>query len=180
MAHEIYIENGKASMMYVGEPPWHGLGTALSEPATAAAAIKAAKLDWTVTKVPLCARYGEKLHDLKDHFATMRADWVGDEKKPIFGIVGKAYTPLQNRDAFGFLDAIVGQGAAIYHTAGALGDGRSVTQSSPYRPSGAWRQRRAGPCRTASQMRSCCSQLPQSHVTYQHRQGFAGPSSARR
>jgi hypothetical protein len=26
MAHELYIENGKAAMMYVGTPPWHGLG----------------------------------------------------------------------------------------------------------------------------------------------------------
>ena len=32
MAHEILIDNGKASMMYVGEEPWHGLGTRLATP----------------------------------------------------------------------------------------------------------------------------------------------------
>ena len=55
MAHRIFIENGTASLMYVGEPPWHGLGKKLAKPATAEEAIKAANLDWTVKKVPLCA-----------------------------------------------------------------------------------------------------------------------------
>jgi len=52
MAHELMIQNGEASMMYVGDPPWHRLGTALAKPATAEEAIRAAKLDWTVEKRP--------------------------------------------------------------------------------------------------------------------------------
>ena len=34
MTHDLNIENGKASMMYVGEAPWHGLGTKLDGPVT--------------------------------------------------------------------------------------------------------------------------------------------------
>jgi hypothetical protein len=38
MAHNLYIENGNAHMMYVGQLPWHKLGTPLEEPATSPAA----------------------------------------------------------------------------------------------------------------------------------------------
>jgi len=44
MAHNIWINNGKVAMMYVGEAPWHGLGTMLEKPATAAEATAGATL----------------------------------------------------------------------------------------------------------------------------------------
>jgi phage/plasmid-like protein (TIGR03299 family) len=112
-------------MMYVGETPWHGLGKALREPATAAQAIAAASLDWDVVKTPLLAFDGHVTHAIPDRFAIVRKDWLG-KPRPIFGVVGPEYTPLQNREAFGFFDAIVGKKAAIYHTAGALGEGERV------------------------------------------------------
>lgn len=113
-------------MMYVGEVPWHGLGTALSKPATAAEAIKAASLDWTVNKAPLHYTVGQRLWPVPDQFAVVRSDSPDGKPLPVLGIVGRNYTPLQNRDAFSWFDGIVGEGAAIYHTAGALGDGERV------------------------------------------------------
>ena len=57
MAHELHYNNntGNYSMMYVGEPPWHGLGTNTPiNRQTAAEAIKAAQLNWKVAKLPVC------------------------------------------------------------------------------------------------------------------------------
>jgi phage/plasmid-like protein (TIGR03299 family) len=126
MAHRIHVEDGKASMMYVGQEPWHGLGTKLNSPATAAEAIEAANLNWTVMKVPLYA-WGEKFaYPMEDCFTVVPEHLWGTEKCPTFGVVGPHYTPLQNHEAFGFFDPIVKADEAIYHTAGALDDGRRV------------------------------------------------------
>jgi hypothetical protein len=50
MAHNLLIQNGQASMFYINEVPWHGLGTKLNKPATAQEAIQAANLDWPVIR----------------------------------------------------------------------------------------------------------------------------------
>ncbi len=111
-------------MMYVGGVPWHGLGTRLDKPATAEEAIQAARLDWSVKKLPLFASDGEnsllKL-PVPDKYAVAR-----ENSLDVLGVVGSSYTPVQNREAFAFFDPIVGQQAAIYHTAGALGKGERV------------------------------------------------------
>ncbi len=126
MAHNINIENGKASMMYVGEEPWHGLGTKLDKPATAAEAIKVAGLNWDVVKQPVFAIGGHVIHPVAGKYAIVRSDQWGKPDCSVFGIVSGDYTPLQNREAFEFFDPIAGKGAAIYHTAGALGKGERV------------------------------------------------------
>ena len=53
MPHELATLNGKASMMYAGEAPWHCPGTRLDDPATAAEAITAAGLNHGVTLTSL-------------------------------------------------------------------------------------------------------------------------------
>lgn len=125
MSANLLIQNGQASMFYINEVPWHGLGTKLDKPATAQEAITVAHLDWKVVKLPLFA--GSKRIPVPDRFAVVRR--TGDliaKTDPVLGIVSNEYTPLQNRDAFAFFDPIVGQNAAIYHTAGALGQGERV------------------------------------------------------
>ena len=54
MAHDLFMEeNGKASMFYVGEVPWHQLDTRLDNPATSQEAIEAAGLDFDVELKPV-------------------------------------------------------------------------------------------------------------------------------
>lgn len=113
------------SMMFYGAVPWHGLGKELNNPATSEEAIKAAGLDWEVKCGIVCVNtFGEnrvKEIVVPDYFCTVRMD-----KRIPLGIVGRLYTPIQNRDAFSFFDSIVGEKKAIYHTAGSLGKGETI------------------------------------------------------
>jgi len=126
MAHELFIEGGRAAMFYVDEVPWHGLGRRLSAPPTSVEAIRAAQLDWTVVKAPLYIAGGHRLHEFPDRFALLRADKLGQEDCHVFGMAGRDYVPLQNVEAFNFFDPLVREGVARYETAGALGHGERI------------------------------------------------------
>ncbi len=103
-----------------------GKGQELSGPATAQQAIKAARLDSHVEKVPPYIAGGTRLHELPGKYAVVRADRIGTSDCRAIGIVGEHYEVLQNRDAFRFFDEIAGEGRAICHTAGALRSGERV------------------------------------------------------
>jgi phage/plasmid-like protein (TIGR03299 family) len=121
MPANISTVSGKPEIAYFGEVPWHGLGTELSNPATAEEAIVAASLNWEVAVAKIQAiGLGDPI-GISGHFATVRMD----HKIPL-GIVGRLYTPVQNKDAFSFFDSVVGQKAAMYHVAGALGKDETV------------------------------------------------------
>lgn len=121
MGHNININNGKASVFAVGEKPWHGLGTIVEKAVTSADAMKLAGLDYEVVKQPIFIQGPKGNIQVKDAFATVRTD----TNVPL-GVVGNRYTVLQNREAFNFTDALVGIKEAMYHTAGALGQGEIV------------------------------------------------------
>ena len=118
MAHNISEVGGRPEMFYTGERPWHGLGVELDKPATAEQAIKAAQMGWEVKKVPVHLPDGV---EIPGHFATVRED-----TGVALGVVGDQYQPIQNKNAFSFFDSVVGEGQAIYHTAGSLGQGERV------------------------------------------------------
>jgi phage/plasmid-like protein (TIGR03299 family) len=115
------------SMAYNTEngPPWHRKGTPTKGLTTAAECIKAAGLDWAVTKVPLRIA-DEGGVPLSHVMATVRADLPATDSRRVLGIVGEEYQPLQNWDAFRFFDGVVGEGAAIYETAGAIENGKRI------------------------------------------------------
>lgn len=114
MAHNI----NEGRMFYVGEKPWHGIGKELANPATAAEAIAAAQLDYQIDLLDVFTSNGNQAYG---HKAAVRKD-----TGRVLGVVGDRYRIIQNREAFSFFDNIVGEGQAIYHTAGALGQGERI------------------------------------------------------
>ena len=109
-------------MMYTGEAPWHRLGVRLDGPATAAEAIEAAQLDWTVETRPVYVR------NISGGFMEMasKAAIVRRDKDEAFGVMGSGYQPVQNIEAFQFFDSVIAQGEAVYHTAGSLYGGKRI------------------------------------------------------
>jgi hypothetical protein len=135
-------------MFSVRETPWHGLGAVLEEPpATVAEAIEASGLGWSVAKEPIAVDRGDEPSDdlwlprceeIPGFFATVRQD-----TRDVLGIVGERYRIVQNREAFNFIDQLLGS-SINFETTGSLHGGRRVwvlaTASSECRAGdhGAW------------------------------------------
>jgi len=124
MAHNLNFNEEKGTYSFVssnGEVAWHGLGQVVKNTMTAAECIEKANLDYEVVKTPNFTEYeGEKIPK-EDEFSTVRTD-----TKEALGTVRKRYEIVQNKDAFGFFDAIIDSGEAIFETAGALGKGERI------------------------------------------------------
>lgn len=121
MAHKLAKTNGEVAFASVKEIPWHGLGKIVARRMNASECIQMAGLDYRVDKANVFAQINSVKLKVPDKFATYRAD-----TNDVFDIVGDRYHVVQNEDAFVFFDAIVGEGKAIYETAGALGKGERV------------------------------------------------------
>ena len=106
-------------MMSVKEKPWHGIGTVVEEAPTSEEAIRIAKLDWTVQQFPVYANN----EPIEGYFANIRSDI----NLPL-GIVKGRYRIVQNSEAFGFVDNIIGNKdmECRYETAGSLFNGKRI------------------------------------------------------
>ena len=112
MAHQ--FESG----FFVKEPAWHGLGTVLENKVySTAEALKLAGADWNVTLHPVTS-CGQEISDKK---AVHRNDTGA-----YLATVGKVYRPIQNEDAFKFLDPFLHEKDCFISTAGILDLGKKV------------------------------------------------------
>lgn len=105
------------TMFYVGETPWHGQGVEIKNAPTSDEAIRIAGIDWEVIPKPIYDGLGR---EIKGYKVNQRST---DGKN--LGIVTNRYKVVQNRDAFAFTDALLGEGVT-YETAGSLASGRRV------------------------------------------------------
>lgn len=114
MAHDINynIQTEKHSFFSVKEKAWHNLGQIIQDYPTSAEAIKQAGLDYEVEKRKLFTPCSKEISvdretsynkiEVPNYFSTM-----GTDNDTVFGVVGKDYQIVQNRDAFSFFDSIV-------------------------------------------------------------------------
>jgi phage/plasmid-like protein (TIGR03299 family) len=121
MAHMIDMSNGRANVMVVGQPAWHRLGVNVQEAPTSERAMELAGLNWGVSREPVYIRHNGGIVEVPDRKAIVRSD-----TGLVLGVHSNNYRPLQNREAFDFLDALVAEGQVKYETAGSLKDGRVI------------------------------------------------------
>lgn len=124
--HELeQTEDGKASMVYTGEVPWHGLGTVVPEGVTTKEALELSRANFNVEigqlytgdNVPVQARFTYR--------KVVHPD--GREEKQILGHhVGMEWHPLQNADAFAWFDPFLTEGLCTIESAGVIRNGARV------------------------------------------------------
>ena len=98
--------------------PWHGQGVSISHYMTSLEALEHSGLNWDVLSKPIQVCGGKKI---EGYSANVRSS-----DGAVLGVVGSRYKIVQNRDAFGFVDGIIGEGCAAYDTAGSLNNGKTV------------------------------------------------------
>lgn len=107
------------TMLYVGETPWHGLGTKYEvAPKSSEAIIKGAQLDWTVEAAPM---YTDLHGPITGYHAIYRED-----NNEVLGVVNNRYPNMvQNADTFNAFDNLLGKSLDV-ETAASLGRGETV------------------------------------------------------
>lgn len=96
---------------------WDGLGTDIGKRTSVKDMLKAAKMDWKVTREPITV--GGK--ELEGFAALVRSD-----NKHVFDIAGSRYIPAQNADVFEFFQEFVEEGKAKIEVIGGLNNGGIV------------------------------------------------------
>lgn len=115
---------------WTGKKPWHELGVEVPGLMRTDDAMRAAKLDWTVAKVPMItAGYTDEVSgkwrqgglSVPDYYATVRED-----TKEVLGVVSYRYEVFQNWQMFDFIDALLREKLAVVEVCGSLRRGRHV------------------------------------------------------
>lgn len=128
-AKAIYPEtfaDGTRSIVNNRQMNWHTVGQQTDGAATAQEALEMAQLDWkvAVSESPIETKVNGETISLDHKFLTYR-----DHPKTglsALGVVGNRYTPIQNAEAFDFLNHLVDESGAVFESAGSLGNGEKV------------------------------------------------------
>ena len=115
------------TMAWTGDKPWHGLGIEVAPDLTPEEMLKAAQLEWTVTKRPAYTLTDPQWHE---DVGVMQADGhhfiTRDSDNRILSHCGDDYIPIQNEDIFKFFKKFTQAGHMTMDTAGSLRDGAEI------------------------------------------------------
>jgi phage/plasmid-like protein (TIGR03299 family) len=109
---------------YKGRSPWANFANFIGgDTKTSKEAIEAANLNWKVrTQDIYFDPSGQNEWDLIPNQQVVVRE---DNNKPL-GVVSNRYTPIQNEEAFTFMDSLVEKDLMKYHTAGSLRGGKNI------------------------------------------------------
>ena len=119
MAHEIHILNGKASMAFVGETPWHGLGQQLTPESTIAEWTTAANMDWEIKRTQVEFATPDAMSAFPERHVLYRSD----THTPL-AVVGHQYKIVQPKEVLEFYTSLTEQMGYQMVTAGVLFGGK--------------------------------------------------------
>jgi phage/plasmid-like protein (TIGR03299 family) len=121
MAHEIDMSNNRQNMAFVGQTPWHGLGSKLAPGADLETWRTAAGLAWNVAETETLFKYDGEIRLVPDTKVLLRSD----TRAPL-SVVSKWYNTVQPGEVLGFFDDLVRAGGFELETAGALRGGKRI------------------------------------------------------
>jgi phage/plasmid-like protein (TIGR03299 family) len=107
--------------MFSVREAWHNIGVRVEKEVTAKEAIELAKLDYNIIKLPLYVNHNNEFIKSEEFYGNFNS-----ANNKLLGTVTDRYKIVQNTEAFEFFDSVVKSGEAIYHSAGALGNGERV------------------------------------------------------
>lgn len=115
--------NYENKQFYMAErQSFHGTATSIvDQPQSAAEALALAGLDWTVEKAPITATVNGESVPVEGKKALYRSD-TGE----VLSVMSNTYEIVQNSDAFGFVDDILGGPDLRFTTGGSLNGGKKV------------------------------------------------------
>lgn len=122
MAHELAMKvTGQAAMAYMGDTPWHGLGTKMSTGMTVAQWRAESGLDFVVHKSPVGFAVDDRSFSYPERLVLYR----GDTNAPL-SVVSRRYEVVQPAQVMDFFEEICEAGGFTLETAGVLQGGKKV------------------------------------------------------
>ncbi len=122
MAHAIDQTRSEIGAFYGRQAAWHQLGTVVPDGLQLEEALKASHTDYIVNRRPAgMLDSNGKFINVPDKMITYREDTGAP-----LGVVGKDYEIIQNAEAFGFLEELVGAFGYVWESMGALYEGRQT------------------------------------------------------